>query len=59
MKKIILAFTAVAIMASCVFASVVMTARVGFLRRLNTTEEEFARIIQDKTYRLESPLKLS
>lgn len=47
MKKIVFAFTVVAVMASCVFASVVMTARVGFLARLNTSEEEFSRIIQN------------
>ena len=47
MKKIVLAFTVSVIMASCVFANVIMTARVGFLRRLNTSEEEFSRIIQD------------
>ena len=49
--KIILAFTAVLAAASCALASIVITARVGFLTRLNTTEEEFSRIIQqgDKT----------
>ncbi|MBR0279710.1 MAG: transporter substrate-binding domain-containing protein [Synergistaceae bacterium] len=47
MKKIIFASVIAVFMASCVFASVVMTARVGFLTRLNTTEEEFSRIIQN------------
>lgn len=32
---------------SCAFASVIMTPRVGFLSRLNTSEEEFGRVIQD------------
>ena len=49
MKKIIFASLAALLMASCVFANVIMTARVGFLTRLNTTEEEFSRIIQDST----------
>ena len=49
MKKIIFASVIAVLMASCAFASVVMTARVGFLTRLNTTEEEFSRIIQDST----------
>lgn len=47
MKKIVFASVIAVFMASCVFASVVMTARVGFLTRLNTSEEEFSRIIQD------------
>ena len=47
MKKIIFAFTAIIIMSSCVFANVIMTARVGFLTRLNSTEEAFSRIIQN------------
>lgn len=46
MKKIIFALTAVLVVASCALASVVITARVGFLTRLNTSEEEFSRIIQ-------------
>ena len=49
MKKIIFVSVIAVFMASCVFASVVMTARVGFLTRLNTSEEEFSRIIQDST----------
>lgn len=49
MKKIVFALVAAAVMASCAHASVVMTARVGFLTRLNTNEEEFSRIIQDST----------
>ncbi|MBQ3446745.1 MAG: transporter substrate-binding domain-containing protein, partial [Synergistaceae bacterium] len=44
-----LAFTAALVVASSVYAAVVMTARVGFLTRLNTNEEEFSRIIQDST----------
>ncbi len=47
MKKIIFAFTAILIMSSCAFANVILTERVGFLTRLNTTEEEFFRIIQN------------
>ena len=45
-KKIFLALAVIVIVASCALANVVMTARVGFLTRLNTTEEEFSRIIQ-------------
>ncbi|MBR4195335.1 MAG: transporter substrate-binding domain-containing protein [Synergistaceae bacterium] len=47
MKKIFFASFIAVLMASCVFASVIMTARVGFLTRLNTSEEEFSRIIQN------------
>ena len=47
MKKILFASIIAVIAVSCAFASVVMTARVGFLSRLNTSEEEFSRIIQD------------
>ena len=47
MKRILFASIIAVIAASCAFASVVMTARVGFLSRLNTSEEEFSRIIQD------------
>lgn len=49
MKKIFCALSVVAVLAVCAYASVIMTARVGFLTRLNTTEEEFSRIIQDST----------
>lgn len=49
MKKIIFASFIAVLIASCVYASVVMTARVGFLTRLNTSEEEFSRIIQDSS----------
>ena len=47
MKKVIFASAIAIIIASCALASVVMTARVGFLSRLNTNEDEFSRIIQD------------
>ena len=47
MKKIIFASVIAVFMASSAFASVVMTARIGFLSRLNTSEEEFSRIIQN------------
>lgn len=47
MKKIIFASVLVALMVSLAFAGVIMTARVGFLARLNTTEDEFSRIIQN------------
>ena len=46
-KKIIFAAAAVLVAASCALASIVMTVRVGFLARLNTTEDEFARIVQN------------
>lgn len=46
-KKLIFALTAVLVLASSAFGNVIMSARVGFLSRLNTTEEEFSRIIQD------------
>ena len=49
MKKIFCALSIIAILATCAYASVIMTAKVGFLTRLNTTEEEFSRIIQDST----------
>ena len=49
MKKIIFASFIAVLIASCAFASVVMTSRVGFLTRLNTSEEEFSRIIQDSS----------
>ena len=49
MKKIIFASAVAVLIASCALASVVMTARIGFLTRLNTSEEEFSRIIQDST----------
>ncbi len=47
MKKIIFASVIAVILASCAYSSVIMTVRVGFLTRLNTTEENFAKIIQD------------
>lgn len=47
MKKIILASVIAVITASFALANVVMTVRIGFLSRLNTNEDEFARIIQD------------
>ena len=47
MKKIIVASIIAVLVASCALASVIMTARVGFLTRLNTSEEEFSRIIQN------------
>ncbi len=47
MKKIFCALLIVATVATLTYGSVIMTARVGFLTRLNTTEEEFSRIIQD------------
>ena len=47
-KKILFAsLTAIIVIASCAFAAVLMTPRVGFLTRLNTTEEEFSQIIQN------------
>ena len=49
MKKIFCALLIVATIATLAHGSVTMTARVGFLTRLNTTEEEFSRIIQDST----------
>lgn len=49
MKKIIFASAIAVLIASCVYASVIMTARVGFLTRLNTSEDEFSRIIQDSS----------
>lgn len=49
MKKIIFASVIAVLIASCAIASVIMTTRVGFLTRLNTSEEEFSRIIQDST----------
>ncbi|MBQ9433061.1 MAG: transporter substrate-binding domain-containing protein [Synergistaceae bacterium] len=47
MKKVLCALAAVALVASCAFAAVFMTPRVGFLTRLNTSETEFAQIIQN------------
>ena len=46
-KKVLCALAAVALVASCAFAAVFMTPRVGFLTRLNTSETEFAQIIQN------------
>lgn len=47
MKKVLCALAAVAFVASFAFAAVFMTPRVGFLTRLNTSETEFASIIQN------------
>ena len=47
MKKIFCASLIALLMAAGASANVVMTARVGFLTRLNTNEDEFSRIIQD------------
>ncbi len=46
-KKVLFALAAVAVAASFAFAAVILTPRVGFLTRLNTSETEFARIIQN------------
>ena len=46
-KKLLCACFVVLVCVSCAFAGAVITPSVGFLSRLNTSEEEFGRVIQD------------
>lgn len=47
MKRVFFSSVVALIFASCAFAAVFMTPRIGFLTRLNVDEEEFSRIIQN------------
>ena len=47
MKKIVCALLLAVIMPCCAFAAATKSAKVGFLSRLNVSEEEFAKILQD------------
>ena len=47
MKKIVYALLLAVIMQGCAFGAAKNAAKVGFLSRLNVSEEEFAKIVQD------------